>query len=191
MVDTCKMCRSSQRICSVKNVFFFPRSETNICALLSSSEQIIFPGVSQSFQKALNFCLRTDHFSRKLQYWQKVLNFCPEHVFYANHWAYKCSEQIIFAEGCPISRGNYFTEHVFRHFTEQIEQNFFEQISFTGSFKKQLVQPKLSVRTDLFHRMTNFWISLKTGTEQIVFPGEKQATNTFFTEQIRWLLSNV
>ena len=55
--------------------------------------------------------------------------------------------------------------------------------------KKQLVQPKLSVRTDRFHRMTNFWISLKTGTEQIVFPGEKHTPNTFFTEQIRWLLS--
>ena len=45
--------------------------------------------------------------------------------------------------GCPIFRGNYFTGHVFYHFTEQVEQNFFEQISFTGSLKKQLVQPKL------------------------------------------------
>ena len=58
--------RSSQRICSVKNVFVFSRSKSNICDLLSSSEQIIFPGGSQLFQKALIFCLRTDHFSRKL-----------------------------------------------------------------------------------------------------------------------------
>ena len=57
--------RSSQRICSVKNVFVFSRSVSNICDLLIFSEQIIFPGGSRFFQKALNFCLRTDRFSRK------------------------------------------------------------------------------------------------------------------------------
>ena len=154
---------------------------------------------------------RTDHFSRRLpilpenpyflspnrSFFQEAPNFDRKLLIFVPN---TFSMQIIvlinapnrsYSQSCPISRGNYFTEHVFCHFTEQIEQNFFEQISFTGSLKKQLVQPKLSVRTDRFHRMTNFWISLKTGTEQIVFPGEKQTPNTFFTEQIRWLLSFV
>ena len=121
--------------------FFQEAPNSSRKPLFFVSEQILFPGSSQ--------------------FWQKALNFCPEHVFCANHCAYKCSEQIIFAEGCPISRGNYFTEHVFCRFIEQIEQNFFEQISFTGSLKKQFVQQKLSVRTDRFYRMTNFWIILK------------------------------
>ena len=60
-----KGCRSSERICSVKNVFVFSRSVPNICYLLSSSEQIIYPGRSKFFQKSLNFFLRTDRFSRK------------------------------------------------------------------------------------------------------------------------------